>query len=526
MWIWGNAYYGSMKVAVIQISNWKSFADTGQIELDKINVLVGRNNGGKSAFIRAMHQMQAGAAIDHQDIRLNTDTSAARFVLVGNPLAGDIARHFSAQVPRPDNSAVLTVTAKANGAGTPRLQSMLAFGDNAQNFGEEQIPNWEPKNFVYTYFSKRKVAGFDRGVDIDRSRSVSGDLRHLVAKVDRLASPGHPRSAEYLELCQTVLGFPITAYPAANGKQAGIQIGNYDSIPIEAMGEGVSSQLGLITDLCMADGNLFLIEELENDIHPEGLKKLLEVIVAKSQNNQFIISTHSNVVVKHLGAAPNSRILSVSLSDFETGAVPTSTISPVENTAEARIAVLRELGYELYDFDLNDGWLILEESSAQVVIRKYLIPWFVPRLSRIQIVAAGGIGKVEPAFEDFRRLFLYAHLETHYKGRAWVVVDGDEHGHKVVEALRVDYATWPSNSFHTWSAADFEAYYPARFAEEVSRVLGLSHKQKRPAKKELLDEVKTWCDSHEDEAKVEFEESAKEVIAYLRMIDQSLFGRS
>lgn len=51
---------------------------------------------------------------------------------------------------------------------------------------------------------------------------------------------------------------------------------------------------------------------------------------------------------------------------------------------------------------------------------------------------------MEPTFEDFRRLFLFAHLEPQYRGRAWVIVDGDDVGQEVVDALRGKYQTWPA----------------------------------------------------------------------------------
>jgi hypothetical protein len=301
------------------------------------------------------------------------------------------------------------------------------------------------------------------------------------------------RSEEYTKLCHKVLGFRLSTYASQNGKQAGISIGRFDHIPIEAMGEGVSSQLGLITDLCMADGNLFLIEEPENDIHPESLKALLDVIVAKSANNQFIVTTHSNIVARYLGAAPHSKLFSVEL-DFAPGAVPTSVIREIEKTPAARIAALRQLGYELYDFDLWEGWLILEEASAERIIRDYLVQWFAPRLSRVRTLAAGGTSKVVPTFEDFRRLFLFTHLEPRYRERAWVIVDGDASGREVVEQLRKKYKDWPPEYFRTWDEADFEKYYPPRFSDKVAAALALSHEPKREAKKRLFSEVKAWCD--------------------------------
>lgn len=286
------------------------------------------------------------------------------------------------------------------------------------------------------------------------------------------------------------------------------------------MGDGVSCQLGLITDLCLADGHLFLIEELENDIHPEGLKTLLNVIVEKSRSNQFIISTHSNIVTRYLGAATDSKIFEFDLA-YEPNEIPTSHVREVMPTAEARIAVLRRLGYELSDFDLWDGWLILEESSAEIVIR-YLIPWFVPTLSRIRTVAAGGISKVEPTFEDFRRLFLFAHLEPQYRGRAWVIVDGDEEGKQVIADLQSKYKSWPAGHFATWSEPDFEHYYPSRFQPQIDEALAKNHAEKRAAQKVLLDEVKEWCDANPDDARREFQKSAEEIIKKLTAIDQTI----
>ncbi len=186
--------------------------------------------------------------------------------------------------------------------------------------------------------------------------------------------------------------------------------------------------------------------------------------------------------------------------------------------------MLRQLGYELYDFDLWEGWLILEESSAEVIIRDYLIPWFAPKLSRVRTIAAGGTSKAEPMFEDFRRLFLFTHLEQPYRGRAWVVVDGDDLGQDVVKKLQGKYRDWPADHFRTWTEEDFESYYPSRYASQVKTIAELPHDKKQGPKKALLDEVKAWCDSEPEVARGEFEASAAEVIAFLHEIENKLFA--
>jgi hypothetical protein len=499
-----------VKISRVRVTDFKSLADTGELALGQVNIFVGRNNHGKSAFVRSLLYLQQGTGFAPGDIRLGEREATVELTLEGGSPA-DIQRYFA-----DINNAMfkLKILLGSHYNGGVALQSV-----DPPNQGFRRLSPQEPNNFIYTYLSKRKVFAFEREVNLARTLAVQTDLRNLVAKVSRLSNSDYERAEEYAELCKAVLGFRISVHAASdgNGQQAGIPVGRYGYIPIESMGEGVSSQLGLITDLCMAEGNLFLIEEPENDIHPESLKTLLNVIVEKSATNQFVVSTHSNIVMRYLGAAPDSKVFEFE-STYRPNEIPTSTIQEIEPTAEARIAVLRRLGYELSDFDLWDGWLILEESSAEIIIR-YLIPWFVPGLIRVRTVAAGGISKVEPTFEDFRRLFLFTHLEPQYRGRAWVVVDGDEIGKQVIAGLQTKYRDWPSDHFTTWSQPDFERYYPSRFAEQTEEALAKTHHEKRAAKKQLLDEVKAWCDANPGEAKVEFEHSAAEVIEVLQQIE-------
>jgi predicted ATPase len=516
-----------MKVSTVRITNWKSFEDTGVVKLGDINVIVGRNNSGKSAFIRAIHLMQGSGTAGRNDVRLGATEGEIIMELVADDLNRSLARHYGR-----NESAIGTAELKIKfqttaGDGHLPLNASLKFDSEPGNqieVGAGPIQPTEPSNFIYTYLSKRKVMTFDPLVDRTRTLGVAPNLMYLVSKVARLANIDHPQASEYADLSRKVLGFRVSTHASNTGQQAGVPVGNFDYIPIESMGEGVSSLLGLITDLCVAEQNLFLIEEPENDIHPEGLKTLLGAIVEKSKNNQFIISTHSNIVTRHLAAAPNSKLFVVE-SDYTPNVVPTSTIREVERKPSARIEVLRQLGYELHDFDLAEGWLILEESSAEIVIR-YLIPLFAPRLSRIRTVAAGGISKVGPTFEDFRRLFLFAFLEAHYKDRAWVVVDGDKLGKDIVSQLQSKYSSWPSDHFRTWSESNFEHYYPARFATQAAEVLAMPHNQKWAAKQKLHAEVKKWADEAlDEELRAAFEQSAPEVISVLKEIDQSLFGR-
>jgi hypothetical protein len=319
----------------------------------------------------------------------------------------------------------------------------------------------------------------------------------------------------------------VTAIPSDSGQEPGVFVSRDETIPLARMGEGVPNIVGLLVDLALYERKLFLMEEIENDLHPLALKSLLRMILesAASHQNQFVVSTHSNVVARHLGSAEGAKLFYVSSRDRSIP--PNATIHEVGPDPTERMDVLRELGYELNDFNLWDGWIFLEESSAERIIRDQLIPWFGPRLvQRVRTIAADGNTNVEPTFDDFHRPVRFTHLEPAYRGRAWVVIDGDERGQAMVARLREKYgATWDASRFRTLSEANFEAYYPPRFADERTAALAEPDARgQRERKRALLEKVRGWIEEDPDQARAEFEASAAEIIQILGTITTELFG--
>jgi hypothetical protein len=144
--------------------------------------------------------------------------------------------------------------------------------------------------------------------------------------------------------------------------------------------------------------------------------------------------------------------------------------------------------------------------------------------SRLDRSSAGGTGKLEPTLDDFNRLFLFTHLQPSYQNRAWIVPDGDPSGKQAVKKLTEKYTSWPKDHFRTWSANDFEYYFPEHFTSAVEEALSEIGKERRAAKGALLDEVKRYCDGEPEQAKESFEASASEVIDFLKKIEMTLFG--
>lgn len=497
-----------MRVTFLQLQNFRSFESMEPIEFDQINVLIGPNNAGKSSILKALQLIQESHGNPYSDVRVGA--SEAKVEIGLKEMQGEFDFHGLGTLS-------IRVASMDRTNGAIELKMVKSEGQ----FEVKPRPNIDPKHFVVPYLSKRKTSHYQEDVRNEHTLRVTTDMTYLAAKLSRLTNPSFPGNERYSETCKKILGFVVTAIPSLNGQRPGVYLPDRQTIAIDQMGEGVPNIVALLADLALSEGKLILIEEPENDLHPQALKALLDLIVESSKSNQFVVSTHSNIVVRHLAAAENSRLYNVT---SELGKMPPiATIRAVEPTVEARLEVLRELGYSFSDFDLWDGWLILEESSAERIIRDYLIPWFAPKLARIRTLAVGGVSQVEPTFDDFHRLVRFTHLEEVYRDAAWVRVDGDSAGSEIITRLQSRYPSWKPDRFACFSKAQFEQYYPAEFLEQTKEALAHADKQvRRDAKRKLLDNVRAWLDEDEQRGRKTLEQSAAEVISDLRLIENQL----
>jgi AAA15 family ATPase/GTPase len=530
-----------MFVKRLEVENIRSFKYF-EIELSKgINVIAGANNAGKSTVLKSLYLLQESYTFRDQDLRINTPHSAIRIIL------DDISKKDALLFQNPSKGAPMLPTLPVAEVLFPKTLSNtndayyanteVIYNDSLKELTLDQrrerykdnfpyFPNFENKgNFIYPFFARRR-GGFLSSSAKDNAYHVLDDYRNLPSKVQKVSNQRITKE-RFAMLCNEILGFEVGVYQGENGEnRIAVHVGYSDRIPLESMGEGTANILGLITLLLTEDNKLFLLEELENDIHPLALKKLLTLIIEKSINNQFVISTHSNIILKYLGADSRSKIFFTEW-DFDktkTGEdLPTSSISEITNSPEKRLEILERLGYELFDYDLYKGYIIFEESSAEKIILELIIPQFVPELNdKIRTVASQGINDVISKLHTLSSLFMYLHRNEIYRNKAWVIVDGDAEGKKVIKELKERYATWDESHFLYFDQPYFEMYYPDRFKEEVTNVMKLKNGlAKQESKKVLLQSVLNWIDQRPEEAINEFQQSALEVILKLKTIATS-----
>jgi predicted ATPase len=543
-----------MFVEKLDILNIRSYEKASLEFSPGINLIVGPNNAGKSTILRCLQRLQNGlGGISREDVRKSKEVGKFHVRISGltiddNPLFQqkskstmigkwqDIFFNFWSDhgVGKHEEKQQITGGEVNVTIEDDDIKVTLQTGEKAKDKAFHDFPGFpdmeNKNNFIFPFLARRKTAHYNSQQGAQSAFGITEQLYNLPARIQNLLNHTHPFSEEYRERCEDILGF-------APGKVAGTQTNEdklgifvrQEMIYLESMGDGVANVLGLLTILLTEDSKLFLIEELENDIHPEALKKLLTFILEKSRHNQFIISTHSNIIVKYLASIPETKIFYTEwgLKEFSKKPktiIPTTCIQEIGNNPRERLGILTKLGYDLFDFDLYSSYLIFEESSAEQVVREFLIPTFAPGLQgRIKTISAGGADGIPARFDDFLRLFVFIHTSPIYFQKAWVLADGDGAGRKNIAKLKEKFKDWPEGHFINLSKENFEEYYPPTFKKEYDSIDRIKGKEERFLQKgQLTKKLMDWIKNRPVRAKSHFKKSTKEIIDLLKQIEVAL----
>ena len=493
----------------VQIVNFRSIADSEELELGPINIIIGRNNSGKTALLRAIGLAQG--YYSSGDVRLRQIEGWVRFKFGYNA-----PKHFTSQIPPDlDKDAVSLHCKFTEGVLDPAVEWVM---DNSQQARRSigAFPNTRPHHYIVPIFARRRAERYEELVRAEDAQNVFASDRNLTSRITALATGTYQAAVQYRYKLKQLFGFPIETYLVPNGLRPGKALSPLEGLSLDTMGEGIGSAIRLITELVDSTGKLFLIEEPENDLHPEALQKLLTFIIDAVPSNQFILTTHSDLVLRQLGAQPKTRVYETSTAD-DKDSIPTTTVKAIESV-EDRLRVLADLGYPP---EFPSGWLIFEESTAERVCKEVLIPHFAPGLARLRTLSASGASKVFATFDDLFRVFLFVHFTEKFRRRGWVLVDNDEPGQAAVTKLRRKFSDWPVEHFDMFDQPAFEAYYPERFAADCDSIndVKLSKQERQERKGALANKVCEWAEANPEEAVSEFRVSAAGAIEALRRIE-------
>lgn len=338
-----------MKIAKVKIHNFKCYAGTFEVPLDRgINIIVGSNEFGKSTILEAIHLALTGMLNGRP---LRNDISSYLFNLAVEQEY--VARLYSAN-PLPPPSIFIELYLSGEGKELADLEGdgnsdkvkasgvVLKVEFDADNYGDAYAELIKTKSleaipieyYTVTTMSFRRAGITARNIPIKSALidSASSRLQNgsdlYIARIIResleekeraLISQAHRKLREAFMRDDNLKVINDRVNKAAKISKKSVSISvdlssqsawegslmtYIDNIPFHYIGKG--EQCIIKTKLALSakknsEATVLLIEEPENHLSHSRLNQLIRDLTADNGDKQVIISTHSSFVANKLG---------------------------------------------------------------------------------------------------------------------------------------------------------------------------------------------------------------------------------
>lgn len=426
-----------MIIKSVQIKNFRSIKDSGVItDITKIFALIGRNNAGKSSFLKAVQIAFGKRDIDANDFHKDTeeDIEIACTLEKG---AGDTKELVELKVvcPKKDLKPVYYVGGekKAKKDYTALLPELLSISD-IRNPKDSMTTDGNRTTLLKQIMKLREDAGED-----DLTARFAA-LSQQIAELKEQESADI--SKKITEKFRNVVGeqsFSITITPDVDlekgiAYKTGItdhDIPDAKTVDILNSGTGLQSMyllslLEVFSEMSVKDNEaILIIEEPEVYLHPTYQRQMFKALRRIAEQTQVIFTTHSPIMIADIWLTESVRQIRLN----ESGETQVENVK-VED-------VINELGIR-YEDVLNPRLVVFVEGDSD--------PLFYEKLGivnpKLRIIATDG----------FRAIHYYAFIKIitseHVKNEFILIADSDGEDPEarkavLIEKVRKEFKTPP-----------------------------------------------------------------------------------
>lgn len=271
------------------IRNFRCFEELTLPKLARVNLIVGKNNVGKTALLEALRIYAANGAeevlwdsVSGRGEQLNKRGRAALASLFFNNLAGQ-------SIYLGPVGDTLEIKFEANTSkdilAPPEVLSVISKG-----FTVQRILPFYPKTSYLVPLPHRvscQLVGANGITQESQSQHWDGIA----------LSPAEPDVVESLRLiAPAVRQISLIGNRDDTGRSPFVRLEGLDTpVPLRRLGDGAGRMFGLSLALVSAKGGLLLVDEIENGIHYSVQEKIWRFIfeVSRRLNVQVFATTHS-----------------------------------------------------------------------------------------------------------------------------------------------------------------------------------------------------------------------------------------
>ncbi|MCK6480398.1 MAG: AAA family ATPase [Planctomycetes bacterium] len=379
--------------------NYKCFGDEpqGLTSVSPVNVIVGRNNAGKSALLDLVeyscvprdfdglgHMGKVPEVLLTKDIDSDVVAKVFSGSASGGGIPGPTHRHFGdALIGRP-----LTIGLNKDGKALFKTIEPEMEIDNEAVAKKLQVELVKAMQFPMRGLSFRRVlaerdvkreGGDGAAVSPDGS-GVTSIYRHFALDSSTARLPHLALLTRDLnEMVAPELRFSqISVRLASQTAEVYLTEEGKGPVPLSSSGSGIKTLLHILALIHLVptvegkslDKYVFGIEEPESHLHPAVQRRLMAFLLktAKNTNSRMFITTHSSAIIDFFAGASDSQILHVSHSGVS------ATVAPVASYLE-KVGILDDIGVRASDLLQSNGVIWVEGPTDRMYVNRWIELW-------------------------------------------------------------------------------------------------------------------------------------------------------
>lgn len=383
----------------IVIKNYKCFGSDGAgfEKILPINVIIGKNNSGKSSLIdlikyivhpddtiikNGRDKTKSSVLITHK-LSINEIKPHFKQNTGGGPIVGN---HF--EYGKQFEKKLYTYELNENGKEFVNIDSDILRGTEPyfRSIAKAITKPFKDKKFCHITAERDIIPEGDKNIDLETNHmpfNPNGErATNYIQQI--ITNNKYERGIiekDLLNGLNEIVEPDLSFYRILIEKndknfwELIFEDSNYKRIPLSNMGSGIKTiilvLLNLIAKPKIEDKDpkdyIFAFEELENNIHPGLQRRLYEYIIRYSEKHKtyFFITTHSNVVIDAFGTYSNAQLIHVCYNgDIAT----TNTLISLDKTK----SLLDDLGIKASDLLQSNGIIWVEGPSDRIYLNKWL----------------------------------------------------------------------------------------------------------------------------------------------------------